>query len=342
MAPIREGKWDCPQCGCKGNRGSELNCRQCNKVRGNEVQFYVEDDAAEVVDEQKLERAQAGADWICQYCDAINPEGNKACKGCHAEKAEKKREVKEILDQPPAAALPKKSNSKLIAGIGALVALLCGGGTCLVCLPSERDATLEAVSWERTVEVEKYGTVVKHAWRDEVPGGGRIQSTERKVHHTNKIQTGTRTTQVSEKVQVGTRTVKVGKKDLGNGYFEDITKEEPVYENRTVDKEVPVYREDPVYQDWATYEIEEWHQDRVERAAGSDAAPRWPETRLAGDKEREGKKTEAYRATFKDEEGEKLEWGEVPFQDWKDFKVGQPYKLEVSIAGGVEGLVKSK
>lgn len=343
MAPIREGKWDCPQCGFKGNRGSEIKCKQCNKVRGNDVKFYVEDEAAEVVDDEKLKKAQAGADWVCQYCDAINPAENKACKQCHADRTEKKREVKEILDQPAAPPPPpKKSNAKMLGGIGALVALLCGGGTCLVCGTSEKAATLEAMSWERTIEVEKFGTVVKEDWRDQVPSAGRVVSTERKLHHTDKIQTGTKTVQVSEKVQTGTKTVKVGKKDLGNGYFEDITKEEPVYENRMVSKEVPEYRDDPVYKDWAKYEIEEWHKDRVVRASAADNAPRWPEARLAGDKEREGKKVELYKATFKDEKGKELKWDKVPFEDWKDLKVGQGYKLKVSMASGVEGLVKGK
>ncbi|MGC4113583.1 MAG: hypothetical protein QM765_02740 [Myxococcales bacterium] len=341
MAPIREGKWDCPQCGFKGNRGSEIKCKQCNKVRGNDVKFYVEDDADEVFDQEKLDKAQAGADWVCQYCDAINPAGNKACKQCHADRTEKKREVKEILDQP-AAPPPPKPKSKKALWIAGLVALMCGGGTCVVCMPSEKAATLEAMSWERTIEVEKYGTVVKEDWRDEVPSGGRVVSTERRVHHTDKVQTGTKTTQVSEKVKTGTKTVKVGKKDMGNGYFEDITKEEPVYENRMVNKEVPVYREDPVYKDWAKYEIEEWHKDRVVRASAADGAPHWPEARLAGDKEREGKKNETYKATFKDEKGKELKWDKVPFDDWKSFKVGQGYKLKVSIAGGIEGLAKGK
>lgn len=336
---IREGKWDCPQCGHKGNRGSEVKCKQCGKVRGNEVKFYVEDEAAEVVDDAALERARAGADWICQFCDAINPAANKACKSCHAERTDKKREVKEILDPPEAAPPPPKKKSKvgMIAGI---VALLCGfGGVCAVCSTSEKDLKLDAKSWERTIEIEKYGTVVKHDWRDEVPSGGRVTSTERKVHHTNKIQTGTRTEQVKEKVKTGTKTVKVGKKDMGNGYFEDITKEEPVYEDRMVSKEVPVYREDPVYKDWATYEIEEWHKDRVATASGTDGDPAWPDTNLAGDKERAGKKAEVYKAVFKDDKGKEYLWKEAPLADWKGLAVGQRYKLKVSSLGSsVEGL----
>jgi hypothetical protein len=343
---IREGKWDCPQCGCKGNRGSELKCKQCNKIRGNEVKFYVEDDAAEVIDQKKLERALSGADWICQFCDAINPAGGASCKSCHAERTEKKREVKEILDQPASPPPPKKKSStmKIVGAVLGGLALMCGAGF-FICGSSERQLTLAEVSWERTVEVEKYGTVTEEAWANELPSGARVQSTTSKVHHTDHIQTGTHTVSkdVDEKVQTGTRTVKVGKKDMGNGYFEDITKEEPVYEHRTktVTREEPVYRDDPVYKDWATYQIEKWHKDRVEKAAGSDTSPAWPELRLTAGKEREGKKVEKYVAVFKDEKGKQWTWKEAPLEKWQGLKVGQGYKV-VTKLGEVQGLAEGK
>ncbi len=340
---IREGKWDCPQCGFKGNRGSEQKCRGCSKVRGNEVQFYVDDDAAEVADEAQLAKAAAGADWICQFCDAINPATGKQCRSCGAERTEKKRAQKEILDQPPPAAPPKKSRTGLFVGLGALLAAVVGGW--LVCSPSEKVLQLAEVSWERTVEVEAYGTVREEAWKDELPTGARVQSTTSKVHHTNKVQTGTKTVSktVEEKVQTGTRTVKVGKKDLGNGYFEDITKQEPVYEkrSRTVTEQEPVYREDPVYKDWCTYDIDKWHKARVERAGAKDGSPRWPDTRLAGDKEREGAKTEVYRAVFKDPKGKTYEWKKAPLDAWQKLKVGEGYKVVVKL-GDVTGLAPAK
>jgi hypothetical protein len=341
---IREGKWDCPQCGFKGNRGSEQKCRGCNKVRADEVKFYLEDDAAEVTDEKLLAKAQAGADWICQFCEAINPADGKKCKSCGAERTEKKREVKDILDQPAAPAAPppkKKSSTGLIVGLVGALALV---ATCGVCVfgSSEKQTKLDKVSWERTVEVEKFGTVTEEGWKDELPSGARVQSTTSKVHHSNHIQTGTRqvSKQVDEKVQTGTRTVKAGKRDLGNGMFEDITREEPVYEHRskTVTTDEPVYRDDPVYKDWCRYEIEKWHKDRVERAAGDDLAPSWPAAKLA-DKEREGKKAETYLAVFKDDKGKTYDWKKAPFDQWKGLEVGRAYKVVIRM-GDVEGLAK--
>jgi hypothetical protein len=183
---------------------------------------------------------------------------------------------------------------------------------------------------------------MEEGWADELPGGARVQSTTTKVHHVNHIQTGTRQVekQVTEKVQTGTKTVKVGKKDLGNGYFEDVTKEEPVYEHRTrtVTETVPVYKDEPVFKDWARYEIDKWHKEREARAAGSDQSPHWPDPKLSN-REREGARAEAYLATFVDDKGKTYPWKNPPQDVWKSLSVGKGYKV-VTRVGAVEGLAK--
>ncbi|HCF62281.1 MAG TPA: hypothetical protein DFS52_30355 [Myxococcales bacterium] len=339
---IREGRWDCPQCGNQGNRGSELKCPACGRVRAEEVQFYAAEDAAEVTDEAALARAKAGADWICEFCGATTPADQKRCRGCSADRTEKRRAVKELLDRPeaPAPAPKKKSKAGLVlAGIG----LLAIAGGLLLCRAKEASMTLAGVSWERTVEVEKYTTVVEEHWRDRLPEGARILSTERKLERTDKVQTGTRpvTKTVEEKVQTGTKKVKVGKKDLGNGYFEDLFKEEPVYETRqrTVTEDEPVYRDDPVYADWCRYEIDKWVKDRVEKASGADKSPDWPAV-AATDKQRPGKKVETYRALFKDADGEEHEWT-PKLDEWQRLEVGRKYNV-VTRLGSVQGLAAAE
>jgi zinc finger protein len=73
VVAIREGAWDCPHCGRKGNRGPEKYCGGCGAPRGEDVPFYLPDDAPEVVEAEKLKRAQAGPDWTCPFCEADNP-----------------------------------------------------------------------------------------------------------------------------------------------------------------------------------------------------------------------------------------------------------------------------
>ncbi|MGI5865033.1 MAG: zinc finger Ran-binding domain-containing protein [Myxococcales bacterium] len=323
---IREGRWDCPQCGNKGNRGSEIKCSACGKVRAEDVQFYLDDeDAAEVTDEAALARAKAGADWICEYCGATTPADQARCKSCAADRTEKRRAVKVHLDQPEAPAPKKKSKAGLVLAGFCLLAIACGF---FLCRTKEAPMTLAAVSWERTVEVEKHTTVVEEDWRDELPAGARILSTERKVHHTDKVQ-------------VGTKKVKVGTKDLGNGYFEDVYKEEPVYETRqrTVTEDEPVYREDPVYADWCRYEIDKWVRDRVEKASGTDKSPSWPAVSTS-DKQRSGKETETYRAVFKDADGDEYEW-RPKLDEWQRLEVGRKYNVMTRL-GSVTGLAAAE
>ncbi|MFN7131881.1 MAG: hypothetical protein ACK4N5_07355, partial [Myxococcales bacterium] len=238
---IREGKWDCPQCGHRANRGGEVKCQACGKVRGDEVSFYLEDDAAEVTDEAALARANAGADWICEFCSATTPAAQKACRSCGAPRTGKRRAERELRDAPPPPQ-KKKTGGRWKWALAALAVI----GSCVwVCTPKEQAATLEAVSWERTVEVERFATVVEQGWRDELPAGARVLSSERRKSHDQQVQTGTRTVSktVSEQVKVGTKKVKVGTRDKGNGYFEDLYEDEPVYETRQrqVTETEPVY-----------------------------------------------------------------------------------------------------
>jgi hypothetical protein len=342
---IREGRWDCPQCGHKGNRGSEIKCSACGRVRGQEVGFYLAEDAEEVVDEAARARATAGADGICEYCQATTPASQTHCKSCGAERTEKRREVKVLPDQLEPAApdpTPKRSSKRgwLVAG-AVLLALF---GSCLFLFRSkESRMTLEKLSWERQVEVEQYKTVVEEKWRNELPGAARVLSTERRVHHHDKIQVGTRRVShtVDEQVQTGTRRVKTGTRDLGNGYFEDVYDDQPVYETRqrTVTEDEPVYREDPVYADWCRYEIDKWVPAGVQKASGEDGAARWPDV-ASGPTQRPGKMTEKYRAIFRDADGKAHEW-EPDYDHWKPLRAGEQYRV-VTRMGKVTGLAESR
>jgi hypothetical protein len=97
---------------------------------------------------------------------------------------------------------------------------------------SEETVTVAGFEWERKVAVEAWRTVRERAWEGSVPSQARVVSRRQEVHHT-------------ERDQVGTRRVKAGTRDLGNGFFEDVYRDEPVY------------RERPVYRTRVTYELPE-------------------------------------------------------------------------------------
>jgi hypothetical protein len=208
----------------------------------------------------------------------------------------------------------------------------------LIGRPRERVLTVTGHRWERTVAVEELRTVTEEGWEGELPAGARSLSSRREVHHTNRVQIGTetRTRTVSERVQTGTERVKVGSRDLGNGYFEDVYEDRPVYEDRDHQEtyKEPVYREDPVYRLKHRYEIDKWVPAREAKAGASDLSPVWPDSQL-GLKQREGQRTEVYEVLFVDREGDRRVYRARDELEWKSFQPGTSYRAKVRSGGEV-------
>lgn len=345
---IREGAWDCPHCGRKGNRGSEKFCGGCGAPRGEGVKFYLPQDAPEVTEAKALERAKAGPDWTCAFCETDNPSTNAFCSSCGAGRdGSKPREVVEHRDDaPPPAPLaappppPAPANPKFKRGcqIGCLALAAFALFVWFLGRPKETTLTVTGYRWERTVAVEELRTVTEEGWEGELPAGARTLSSSREIHHHNRVQIGTetRTRTVSERVQTGTERVKVGERDLGNGYFEDIYEDRPVYEDREHEEsyEEPVYREDPVYRQRYRYEVEKWVSSRDAKAQGQDRTPRWPDAGL-GSKEREGQRTEVYEVLFEDRDGAGRVYRARDEVEWQGFEPGTEVRAKVRSNGEI-------
>jgi hypothetical protein len=303
---IKEGRWRCPNCGAL-NRGRDVKCPGCGQAREN-VEFEYDEAAPAVTAAEELAVARGGADWVCAFCGTSNRAGHPACRQCSAAAADgAARQVRDLPLGPetpaPAVAPSSPWPRRLVLGFFGLMFLLGWFGSC----ESNRQVTLEAASWTRTIEVEKQLPVTEEGWQ--LPSEARELSRTQAVHHHVSVPIGTRpVTKVShEKVKVGTKKQKTGVKDMGNGYFKEIYEEVPVYEQRRREHVVQetVYRKDPVYQTRYTYEVMKWKTVRTERAGDEGTSPVWPDPRL-GEGEREGKRTETCRCVFKDEsKGEK-------------------------------------
>lgn len=342
---IREGAWDCPACGRKGNRGPEKYCGGCGNPRGPEVKFYLPEDAAEVTDAEALERAKAAPDWHCPYCDADNRDENAFCSGCGAPRdgAATRQVVEHRFDAPPPPP-PQPVKPQEPGKGGRIFKFGCLGLVLLIALfvflgrPKEKDLTVTGHEWMRSIQVEELRPVQEQAWEGELPSGARTLSSSREVFRVNKIQIGTetRTRTVSERVQTGTERVKVGTRDLGNGYFEDIYEDRPVYETveREETYEEPVYREEPVYKRRYRYEVDKWMPDREAKAEGQGLSPQWPDTDLDRN-EREGTRKEEYTVLFQDPDGEPARYKAPNEQAWRVFEPGRSYKGKVKSGGEV-------
>lgn len=212
-------------------------------------------------------------------------------------------------------------------GLIALIALFVFLGR-----PKPTTLTVTGFHWTRTIAVEELRPVTEQAWEGQVPSGARVLGSSREVHHVDHIQTGTRTRTrtVSERVQTGTQRVKTGTRNLGNGYFEDVYENRPVYESRSHQEtyQEPVYVDRPVYRQRIRYEVEKWMPGREAKAEGQDHNAVWPDPR-PGSKEREGKRTELYEVLFRTAKGENATWKAPNEQVWRGFEEGRTYKGKV-------------
>ncbi|MCL4817981.1 MAG: hypothetical protein KJ067_02535 [Vicinamibacteria bacterium] len=313
---IREGKWRCPHCG-RVERGANAACQGCGATRDENVAFFLEDEAPEVTDEAQLQRARAGAEWLCPYCDTSNPAPAKKCGQCGADReGDRARAVREIPLAPPpvplAAPAPRSGGClKWIVVLLVLGFAFCAGLGWLAFRETDEPVTVEALTWSRSVEVEAWQTVREEGWLDERPSGARVVDRWQDVRRT-------------ERVQVGTERVKTGVRDLGNGYFED------VYEDR------PVYDEREVRDTRARWDVDRWVKVRTERAEGGAGDERhWPELRL-GRNEREGGRQEQCLAELRG--ASRSYRADLGCARWEQLAVGQSFTARVQGGSTVKEL----
>jgi hypothetical protein len=338
---IREGAWDCPTCGQKGLPGSRKHCGGCGTPRGEEVEFYLPEGAREVTEQEELRRASAGPDWKCPYCGGDNPGFNSHCSGCGSSRdGTEKRATKVTLNKAPA---PPKGDGpnwlpRILTGCCLLI-LLFFVGCWLLNRTSVVPMQIQSMSWQRAIDVEALGMVTDEGWQDkgEVPSNARVLSRSRQVREHRKVQTGSvsKTRTVSERVQTGTKKVKVGTKDLGNGYFEDIFEDQPVYQDRQVEQryDEPVYRDEPVYDTKVRYEVERWHKQTSVSERGDDNAPKWPSLET-GPRKRAGPRQETYTILLTGG-GKSYTYQPSSEADFTRFSVGQQVDASVTMAGSV-------
>jgi len=353
---IREGRWDCQYCGTVGNLGRDSACDNCGRSRPDGTKFYLADDAT-VEDKRLQQQALLGPDWVCEFCGTSNAGDKTVCGSCGAPR-EGGSPTQEIIeygvgevpdsgdmtfdDQPAQSeSTAEKSDPKrklpiaIIIG-GAVLAVLCVAIVAfLVFGGKDENASVTSFDWERTVDIEAFQTVTEEDWQ--VPAGGRTLSQSQEIHHYDQVleRYETRQRQVEEQVQVGTENYVCGQRDLGNGFFEDIQCDRPVYEtqSRTESYEEPIYRDEPVYQTQYVYEIDKWIVIGSETSSGGDHSPFWPRADLSSD-EREGDTIEQYWVFFTDADGDVHEW-ESTLEEWSALEQGQQVVLKLNALGEI-------
>ena len=215
-------------------------------------------------------------------------------------------------------------------------------------MPKEITLNITEVSWVRSIDIEEYKTVREDDWS--VPAGGRVVYTQQEIHHYDTVldHYETVTEQKSETYISGYTTV-TEYVDLGNGYFDTNTHQEPEYSTRyyTETRQEPVYRDEPVYRTKYYYDIERWVYARTERTSGSTSEPvlletpdsgesdgrtlYWPEPAYKSN-ERERSRSQSFNITGIEVSNKKMPTRAfvVPYDTWVQINPGDTIKAIVS------------
>jgi hypothetical protein len=311
---FRMGYWDCPSCNKKRNLGPSTTCEQCGRPRGPNIAFYTDDSAPVIEDPELVARARAGADWKCKYCGADNRAGHLDCHNCGAgpDGTVRRQEKFTALGPPPKPGLSGKTILAIVLGAIATLSLLVYFAFIRT---KPMEVTVTEVAWVKSRDLLKDEEVERADWKDSVPAGAKELRSE----------TRSRT----KTVQDGTKKVKTGRKDLGNGMFEDVYKEEPNMVQKQVDDT------------WVTYRVRETRTVRVAKNETTDGSepddPKASEKKLGAD-ERWGDLSNVARLSLKGANGKKYEYEVDASKDAGAigrFKKGASYVAEVNGMGAV-------
>lgn len=334
MGRIIQGYWDCPHCGEKEIKADPKKpyCSKCGEAQGAGVKFYIRD-PNEVADQEIVEATGTKPKWVCNLCGAYNHAEDIICQSC---RNIKDGQTHTYFSQQAGSStrrleISNKTQTILICSILAL--LLTGAIISLIWVLTPKEDTLEIItlSWESAIEVEVYQTCQESDWY--LPPGARLQSTAWEIrgyesvfsHYEYEIH------KVPKERIIGYNSQVVGHRDLGNGLFEEIIDEVPIYETYYEDEEerIAIYVEEP---QWATkyyYEIDRWVYARSISKRGQDRDPSYEDLVLRKD-ERERTRYISYLASAINSKGETKQYS-FSTSDWYNLEVGRRYKVLVSL-----------
>ncbi len=333
MGKIVVGCWDCDYCGADRISGEIKICPNCGKPRGKDIKFYMAGPKEYV---EHPETINKNPDWLCPYCNTLNPDDNKFCSACGAareeseqnyfeskEEEQKKKEEREEAERREEAGHSTRSSGgsriPILIGLVGVIFLLI-----FLLMPKSRTFHVDSKTWERSVSIERYQEVEDSGW--DLPGDAWDVTEKREVYGYQSVldHYETRTREVAVEVLDG-YDVTTEYKDLGNGYFEEVEVETPRYrtEYRTETYEEPVYVSVPIYKTKYYYKIMKWLYDRDEKTSGADNEPYFAEPSLS-DKEREGGRSEQYWLVSGDKSYK------ISYDLWKNISAGDDIKAIIN------------
>ena len=344
MGKLIMAYWDCPVCGNQGIRGDVMNCPSCGRARGD-VQFYMKEGSQEreanqtgdleYLSDEKAAEMGKNPDWYCSFCNSLNRDNAAFCSNCGASRESsesnyfdqlKKRQEKEAAEKAAQPQVrenvkPQKKKSPLLillviaVAIVGLVMFLNGNTT-------RGDLKVTGLNWTRSIPIEQYLQFSESAW--DLPQGAELTSKKNEIHHYDQVLDHYEEVEVQRSRRVLDHyETYYTYEDRGNGTFEQIENQRPVYttEYYTETESRPVYVPVPRYATKYYYNIWRWTEVRTETAAGTDHEAAWPELNLKED-EREGSpRAERYTFTVQDKKDKVSVW-ETTEEAWRNIQPG--------------------
>ena len=348
MGKLVMAYWDCPFCGTQGNRGDVVNCPSCGRARG-EVKFYMKDHAEgttreqnergdiEYLSDEQAKYVSKNPDWYCSFCNSLNSDNAPTCLNCGASRESsesnyfemlKKKEERDKMKAPPqptaqatSQATAPKSSKKWLVIAAIVVMAIVGVFIFLNGNKTTGDLKVTALSWQRDIQIEENVQYSESGWN--LPQGAEVTSQKREIHHYDQVldHYENREVQRSRRVLDHYETYYTYN-DLGNGAFEEVPHERPVYTTETYTETVkdPVYRQEPRYATKYYYTIWRWTPTRVCSLGGDGHSAAWPEVTLK-ENEREGERSEVYRFTVENEKKNTSTTYQLSEADWQKINV---------------------
>ena len=372
MGRIIEGLWDCHYCKTKNIKSRYEECPNCGKPRDKGTRFRMPNQITYVAEEE-AKKISRNPDWICDYCGNLNSDNLTSCKSCGAERTSEnldyftnkaKRDSKaetvssyyeetqndEYEDNTSDYSYENnysyysnnnksgsnffKNNWKTLTAIPLILALI--AGLFFLFTPKQEEIIINGFKWERSIDIQRYQTVKESDWS--LPSNARLLYSNLEFSHYQPVldHYETKTREVPVERQVGTVEVVIGHKDLGNGYFEEITDSQPVYETfyETEYYEEAVYRDEPVYLMKYYYEIDKWLYERSVKTDGKDKNAYWGETNLNND-ERVSSQNETYYIIGTDKK-DKIRELKIDYASWVKLETNQSVSVKVTVFGTCE------
>ena len=334
----RNPDWLCSYCDSL-NRDDLDECHSCGATKDDSAKNYFEHRAE--VDKRRAEK-QKRLDALMNQ----EERNDKAGRSVHSQgrlsyieledntPPEPFKRTKERYQEDFPVQKTKKRNipwkNILTGGAIALASILVIMLLISIFTPKVMDVNITEMNWTRSIAVETLTTVDESGWS--LPSGARLHYSQQEIKGYEKVidhyETKTRT--YTEQVLDHYEEYVSGHRDLGNGYFEEITSSRPVYrtETRTETYEEPVYRDEPIYATKYYYEIDKWIHSYSSKSEGQKSDEMYWNVPTLQDKQREAGRTETCYISFIDEEGEKKTYT-MDRAEWDILNIGDNVTIEV-------------